>query len=82
MLTNECTNVLFSGKPGGVKDHNFLDTRVDPNKNRIFGTLTLRTINRYINESILRESRGGGGQGGSEDFEGVSRILLGHFYEI
>jgi len=26
---------------GGVKDHNFLDTRVDPNNNYIFRTLTL-----------------------------------------
>jgi hypothetical protein len=28
---------IYSGA-GGLKDHNFLDTRVDPNRNYIFGT--------------------------------------------
>ena len=53
----------------GLKDHNFLDTRVDPNRNYIFGTLTLKAIDWYINESILRGSGGGGrgGPGGSEN---------------
>jgi hypothetical protein len=35
-----------------------------------------RAIDWYINESILR------GSGGSENYGGVSRILLGHFHEI
>jgi hypothetical protein len=43
---------IYSGA-GGLKDHNFLDTRVDPNRNYIFGTLTLKAIDWYINESIL-----------------------------
>ena len=39
--------------------------------NFIFGILTLRAINWYINESILTGSGGG-----------ISKILLGHFHEI
>jgi len=42
--------------------------------NYIFGVLTLKAINWYINESILR---GSGRVSG-----GCSRILLGHFLKI
>jgi len=48
---------------GGFKDHNFLRSRVNRNMNYIFGILTSRAINWYINELILRGS-GGGGAGG------------------
>ena len=46
------------------------------NINYIFEILMSRAIDWYINESILR------GSGGSENYGGVSRILLGHFHEI
>ena len=36
-------------------------------------------MNWYINESILRGSKEGGGR---EILGGVSRILLGHFHKI
>ena len=50
---------------GSCNYHNFLNSRVNPNKNYIFGTLTLRTIDWYINELILRGSgEEGGGAGG------------------
>ena len=57
----------------GLKDHNFLDTRVDPNRNYIFGTLTLKAIDWYINESILRGQKGGGR--GSGNWGGGSPVF-------
>ena len=55
--------VKFMFKAGGLNDHNFLSTGVDPNMNDLFGILTSNAIDWYINESILRGS-GGGGSGG------------------
>ena len=49
---------------GGCNYHNLLNSRANPNKNYIFGALTLRTTDWYINELILRGLRGGGGRGG------------------
>jgi len=66
---------------GGLKGHNFLASSVDPNNIYIFGTLTLRAIDWYINESILRGSGGGRVRGGLRIFGWCSRILLGHFYK-
>ena len=53
------------------KDHLF---GVNRNIYYIFGVLTSRAINWYINESILRGSKGGWGPGGSGDLGGVSKI--------
>ena len=64
----------------GCSGHNFLASRVDWNINYIFGILTLKAIDWYINESILRGS--GGGPGGSGNFGGCSRTLLGHLYKL
>ena len=55
--------------------------RGNRNINYIFGILTSRAIDLYINESILRGSGGGGG-GGPGNLGGGSRFLLGHFHEI
>ena len=59
---------------GGVKDHNFLATRVNRNINYIFGILMSRAIDWYTNESILRGSGGGRGTWG-----GGSRIYWAIF---
>jgi len=56
---------------------------VSININYIFGILTSRAINWYINESILRGSGGGGvSRGGQGIGGGCLIILLGHFYKI
>ena len=57
--------------PGGVKDHNSLTSRVNRNINCIFGILTSRAIDWYLNESLLRGSKGGGGPWGVGEFGGV-----------
>ena len=49
----------------------------------MFGILTSRSIDWYINESIMRGSVGGGGSRGSQgNFGGGSRIIPGHFHEM
>ena len=53
-----------------VQDHKILTSRVNRNINYIFGILTSRTIDWYINESILRGSGEGGGPGGVWEFGG------------
>jgi hypothetical protein len=56
---------------------------VNPTKNYIFGILTSRANDWYINESILRGSGGGEwARGGRGIWGGVSIILLGHFHEL
>ena len=60
----ECACYLLLVGPGGVKDHTF----VNRNINYIFGILTSRAIDWYINESILRGSGGGGVKGGAAIF--------------
>ena len=47
---------------GGIKDHNYLNSGVNPINNYTFGILTSRAIDWYIIESILI---GSGGRGGS-----------------
>ena len=42
------------------KYHNFLASRVDWDINYLFGALTSKAIDCYVNESILRGSGGGG----------------------
>ena len=56
---------------GGCKYHNFLNSGVNPFNNYIFGILTLRAIDWYVNESILRGSEGGV-PGGVGEFWGGS----------
>ena len=65
---------------GGLKDHNFLATRVNQNIDYTFDILTSRAIDWYINESIMRGP--GGGREGQGIFGRVSRLLLGHFYKV
>jgi len=65
---------------GGLKDHNFLASRVNRNIDYLLGILTLRAIDWYINESIMRGP--GGGREGQGIFGRVSRLLLGHFYKV
>jgi hypothetical protein len=62
----------FRAASGGIEYHNLLTTRVNQNINYIFGILTLRAIDWYINELILRGSGGGGCPGGSREFFGGS----------
>jgi len=59
-------------RTGGLKDHNFLTSRVNRSIYFIFGILTLRASDWHINESILRGSKGGGGPGGVGELWGVS----------
>jgi len=65
-------NHICTASTGGVKDQ-----RVNRNIDYMFGILTSRAIDWYINELIMRGSGGGSG-----NFGGGSRILLGHFHEI
>ena len=64
--------VYFMVSPGGCKYHDFLNSGVDPIKNYIFEILTMRPIDWYIIESILRGLEWGGGVygilGGSPEF--------------
>jgi hypothetical protein len=79
---NVITFLKSSCQAGGFKYQNFLTLRVDWNINYIFGILTSRAINWYINESILRGRLVGGHLGGLGNLGGVSRIFLGHFQQI
>ena len=60
----------IKGDVRGCKYHNFLPSSVSSTKNYIFGILMSRTIDWYINVSILRGSGGGGVQGGRGIFWG------------
>ena len=52
--------VIICWRTGGFKDHNFL---VNRNIIYIFGILTSRAVDWYINELILRGPGGGGARG-------------------
>ena len=82
LSTLRVLSAFLASHPGGVKDHDFLATRVNQNIIYIFGILASRAIDWYINESILRGPGGGESRGGSDFFGGVSRLLLGHFHKF
>jgi len=60
-ICTPCMTVYFMVSPGGCKYHDFLNSGVDPIKNYIFEILTMRPIDWYIIESILRGLEWGGG---------------------
>jgi hypothetical protein len=73
-LVTACGGGLSWLPAGGLKDHNFLTSRVNRNINFIFGILTSIAIDWYMNESIMRGSKGGGIQEGSGNFgEGLQK---------
>jgi len=97
-LKQQCLGKVFLMMPsGGCRKLNFWTSRPNPDKNRIFGILTLRAFNWYIYVSNRRGGGWGGGQvffffgpGGGGGGGGArpsfsdppSRIFLGHFLEI
>ena len=68
----------FRAASGGIEYHNLLTTRVNQNINYIFGILLVRAADQYLNESILRWSKGGG----VEELGGVLQNFTGPLSQI